>query len=163
MKKLVLYAALIATAGLVQAQDNPAPNRAGRPSFEDMDTNKDGKITQDEIQAGQDKRIEERFARFDKNSDGVITKDEIPEMPANSPRARFMPDMSKLDKNGDGKISKEEFAEMNKDGAKEMFTRLDKNGDGAITKEEMEAARAQFRQGRGGPGGGSGGEAKDTK
>lgn len=159
MKRLVLILAVMATAGLVQAQDNPGRGRGGRPSLEEMDANKDGKLTQDEMNAGQEKRIEERFARLDKNSDGAITKDEYPEIPADSPRARFMPDLSKMDKDSDGKITKTEFADANKAGAKEMFARLDKDGDGTVTKEEMEAARERFRQGQGGGGPG----AKDTK
>lgn len=169
MKKFAWIIALIAGAGMAIAED-AAPKKDGPPGggrrpgmmFEEMDANKDGKVTKDEFQGVQDKRIDEQFGRLDKNGDGSIGKDELPPAPpADSPRARFMPDLSKMDKDADGKITKEEFSAGSKELAKERFAKMDKDSDGAISKEEMEAVRAQFSGRRGGPGGE--GEKKDAK
>jgi hypothetical protein len=48
-----------------------------RPSFEDLDTNGDGRVSADEFQAGAQARITDHFNRMDANGDGVVTKDEM--------------------------------------------------------------------------------------
>lgn len=159
MKKLAWLVALLALAGVAYAEDDKPKDKGGeRPrgmfvSPEEMDANKDGKVTLEEFQAAQTKMTEARFARMDKNSDGVIGKDEIPTPPAGAGgeggRPRFMPDFTKMDKDGNGSITKEEFAESSKAMGAERFAKIDANSDGAVTKEEFEAARPQ----RGGPGG----------
>ena len=46
-------------------------------TFEKMDANGDGKVTQDEFQAAWADLLKKRFAALDANGDGVITKDEM--------------------------------------------------------------------------------------
>ena len=58
----------------------PAGPLAGPPaaySFEKMDANGDGKVTQDEYLAAQTELLKQRFAAMDANGDGVVTKDEM--------------------------------------------------------------------------------------
>ena len=158
MKKLAWMVALLALAGVAFAEDDKPKDKPERPRpgqmFEEMDANKDGKVTKDEFLASHDKMTGARFGRLDKNGDGSIGKDEIPAPPPGAGgeggRPRFMPDLSKMDKDGNGSISKDEFTAGSKEMGLERFGKMDKDGDGAISKEEVEAARAAFG---GGPGG----------
>jgi Ca2+-binding EF-hand superfamily protein len=101
--------------------------------FADIDTDSDGKISQDEFLAakppemkegqgpGQPPDPEEMFSKMDVNGDGSIDKDEMKafmeKMPAHDGKS---PDVDKMfsenDANGDGKITKKEFvtAETNR-------------------------------------------------
>lgn len=158
MKKLAWMLALLACSGIAFAEEDKPKDKPERPrgafiSPEEMDANKDGKVTLEEFQAAQAKMTEARFGRLDKNGDGSISKDEYPTPPAGvgaeGGRQRFMPDLAKLDKDGNGSVSKDEFATSTKEMGAERFAKIDKDGDGSITKEEFEAGRPQ-----GGPGGG---------
>ena len=62
----------------------PKPGGEGRqrPKFEDLDKNKDGAITEDEVEKDQWERLKKR----DKNNDGKITKDEFGQGGGGRPR-----------------------------------------------------------------------------
>ncbi len=134
--------------------------------FTQLDTNKDGFITDNEVE-GSKKALFERLVRVaDENGDKKLSKDEFAkgtqksteEKPplAGEPRrpgpggGGGIPNpkefLSRLDKNGDGKISKDEAP----DRMKENFDRLDANKDGFIGLDE-------FGRGSAGPGGRPGG------
>ncbi|CAM3516454.1 EF-hand domain-containing protein [Flavobacterium gelidilacus] len=53
----------------------------GRPNpetmFAEMDTNKDGKLSKDEVKGP----LSEKFSEIDSNSDGYISKEELKNMP----------------------------------------------------------------------------------
>ncbi len=85
---LVVVGVFLFLCGNVLAQTQPPPAGGGRDSqpqldprmekgiemmFQDMDTNKDGKISKKEWMAAQ----ERQFDRLDKNKDGSITKEEV--------------------------------------------------------------------------------------
>jgi len=57
------------------------PERPGfgppRPSIEEMDTNKDGSVSEDEFSAAWRKLNEVQFRRMDENGDGILSKDEL--------------------------------------------------------------------------------------
>jgi hypothetical protein len=81
----IILGIFIVFGGVVFAQRQPLPpgGRDVRPDprmeaaidrmFQDMDTNKDGKISKKEWMAAQ----ERQFKRLDRNGDGFITRDEI--------------------------------------------------------------------------------------
>jgi Ca2+-binding EF-hand superfamily protein len=48
-----------------------------RPSFEELDQDKSGTLTQDEFVAAATARATERFNRLDENRDGVVTQEEL--------------------------------------------------------------------------------------
>jgi Ca2+-binding EF-hand superfamily protein len=149
-----------------------------RDLFTQLDTNKDGFVTEDEVE-GSKKPLFERLVRVaDENGDKKLSKDEFAkgtqksteakpplagDRPggANRPAGGGVPNikeyLSRLDKNGDGKISKDEAPER----MKENFDRLDANKDGNIDAEEFAKAAVGFAARPGGtppgapaPGGG---------
>ena len=72
--------------------------------FDQADSNKDGALSDAEKKAAHDKHAQERFTNKDKNNDGVLTKDELPQ--------HFAERLLKLDANSDGKLTKEELAKI---------------------------------------------------
>lgn len=120
--------------------DGPGGGCGGRAAlmFQRLDTNGDGKITQDEFKAGRDAR----FAAMDQNGDGKVTLQEFQAAAKpgkQSPQGPRMQQMfQRADTNGDGVITRDEFDQK----ADLQFKRLDVNGDGVVTRDEVQQARA---------------------
>jgi hypothetical protein len=106
--------------------------------FDAMDADKDGKLTQAEIDAWR----AARFAAADANKDGALDKDELAALRLAEMQARAGEQagrmMERLDKSGDGKLSAEEMPGAA--GGGRLFARADADGDGAVSKAEAEAA-----------------------
>ncbi|MGI8977623.1 MAG: EF-hand domain-containing protein [Pirellulaceae bacterium] len=121
--------------------------------FTQLDANKDGFISDDEVE-GSKKTLFDRLVRVsDENGDKKLSKDEFAKGTQKSAEAKpplagepgragrpggegatnIKEFLTRLDKNGDGKISKEEAP----DRMKENFDRLDANKDGFIEAEEF--------------------------
>lgn len=127
------------------------------PSFEELDTNGDGKITREEMDA----RRLERIKAMDPNGDGVITLDEMKAHAGDMARQRAEQMAEKmftnLDADKDGKLSAAEALAGRmggKRGADKMFGMVDRDDDGAISKDEFDRAaeRMQKMRGEGGRG-----------
>ncbi len=153
-KVVVLSATALSLIGTVSMADGAKRgDRDGMKRFEQMDTNADGFVTKEELQA---KRAE-HFAKTDANNDGFLSVDEMAEgmstmgkgmmgqkgMMGKGMMGKGMMDASDnmkarmlrfMDENGDGKVA---IDEMPTDGMDNMFTRLDADKDGKISKEEM--------------------------
>jgi Ca2+-binding EF-hand superfamily protein len=104
--------------------------------FQDLDKNRDGKVTLEEylafFRADHPQRrqfLGYEFRKYDRNGDGFITHEEhwAPVTLADEFRG--------LDKNQDGRISPDEFLQ-----GERLFRRLDRNHDGFITWEEYSDA-----------------------
>lgn len=128
-------------------------------SFTQLDANKDGFISADEVE-GSKKTLFDRLVRIvDENGDKKLSKDEFAKGTQKSTEAKppltgepgrtgrggggafnAKEILSRLDKNGDGKISKDEAPER----MKENFDRLDANKDGNIDAEEFARSAAAF-------------------
>jgi Ca2+-binding EF-hand superfamily protein len=85
MNKNPVFIAAILTAGFVFA-DGSKHDKGGaqhhHPSFEEMDANKDGKVSLEEFKSAAPKdapaeKVEAKFKKFDTNADGSITKEEF--------------------------------------------------------------------------------------
>ncbi len=148
----------------------PRGDRADRgpgAMFNQIDTNKDGKVTWDEAWAF----IQQRFAAADPDKDGSLTQKEMeaarlrPGRPEGGPmgghmggamggpmgpqRERMVGMMFRgLDANRDGVVTLEEIRPM----AEARFRAFDANGDGAVTRDELPTPPAHPRRhGHGGP------------
>lgn len=122
--------------------------------FAAVDADKDGKITEAEMQAW---RAAEA-AKIDADKDGKLSTDELTamHMARMQERAADMAGrmVTALDSDGDGLLSAAEMAARPMPAM--LFGKLDADGDGAVTEAEIAAARdrmAEMRDGEGrGPG-----------
>jgi len=111
-------------------------------SFEELDSNGDGKITPEEM-AG---HMQARFDGADSDDDGALSRDElIARMTERRAErmAKYADHMiERHDANADGKLSMDE---MRAERQGRMFKRVDTDGDGAISAGEF----ARMREMRG--------------
>lgn len=124
-----------------EAKRGPGPRL---PAFETLDTNTDGAVTLEELNA---KRLE-RLRAMDPDGDGVITLEEMKTEAGERARlraeavaeARF----KALDIDGDGKLSAAEALSGANARPQPNFARLleraDADGNGALSKEEFDQA-----------------------
>lgn len=105
--------------------------RGDGPRFGRADTDKDGKVSLDEFNAGGEKM----FKRFDRDGDGKI------ELKGDRP---FMKRLADADTNGDDVITQDEADAF---GA-ERFKAMDGDGDGYLSKAERKAAWSERREER---------------
>jgi Ca2+-binding EF-hand superfamily protein len=143
-------------------------------SFDAIDTNKDGFLTKEELQAARGRfggrgegwkaldtdgdgklsrqevanapRLAQHFDELDTNKDGFLTPEEM--RAARHAHGGRGEGWKKLDTDGDGKLSRQEVA--NAPRLAQHFDELDTNKDGFLTPDELQAGRANFA-GRGGP------------
>ncbi len=154
---MALAAAGIAAAALTTgafAEKGPKDGLGGpfmEQRFDELDADKDGKVTEAEIQAWH----AARFAAADADKNGTLSADELTAMQVARMQERMAERsarmIKKLDANGDGQLSAEEMAQMGK--RETPFERADADGDGAISKEEALAAVDHGKSGKGGKGG----------
>ncbi|WP_068112924.1 EF-hand domain-containing protein [Tropicimonas marinistellae] len=158
MTRIILLSTAI-VSGLLVANDAIAfggPKAPGeRPTFSQLDTDGDGKVTPAEMQAFPAARAAERFKAADADGDGAISKEEltasIEQMRANRDIARAEAMLSRLDTDGDGTISQEEMTAnpgRNRTMApgERFFTWADTYKDGAISEAEFDAAANSMAQ-----------------
>ena len=107
------------------AQTPPDRTQFRQQMMERLDTNHDGKISDDEWKAGADKR----FDVADTNHDGFVTEGELK---AEREKRRAEQDARR--------------AEMREKHAHAIFTRMDTNGDGKLSKAEFEAGAQKLRE-----------------
>jgi len=145
-RNLVLAAAVLALApaALFAAEGDAPPDRGAREGdmFTRLDTNHDGVLTKDELEARGAQRIAKSFDKLDRDKDGMVTQDEMKE--ARTTRMTAMKEHAEerfktADKNGDGSLSKEETtASMPR--LAQRFDALDQNKDGQLSPDELRAA-----------------------
>ena len=96
--------------------------------FENFDTNGDGALTQEEIDAFR----AGRFAAFDGNGDKVLTLDEYQALWLDAVRERMVDRFQHLDADGDGKVTGDEF----KRPFARMVAHADRNEDGKLDRAD---------------------------
>ena len=127
---------------LTASAQQDRPHHMPGERLEALDTNGDGNISREEVDAVG----AERFAAADTNGDGAISTEEFAAaadaMEAQRRAERQARMFEHLDKDSDGVLSSEELS-MRVD---HMFSRVDKDGDGVVTEAEREDARATMRE-----------------
>jgi Ca2+-binding EF-hand superfamily protein len=104
------------------------------------DANKDGKISQTEINQNR----EQWLTDADANKDSKVDLQEFQSLWVRAHRERMVRAFQKLDRDGDGLVTQEEYTKpMN-----EIVGLLDQNGDGVLSREDLKAMRDSF-MGRG--------------
>jgi len=135
LKTTALILAL--TAGAFASTGEARDHGRERPTFEQLDSNGDGQITQDELQA----RGAARFAEADSNGDGALSRAELEAQASERMASRIDRMMERLDSNGDGQLSQDEM-QSRRDPSR-MFARLDTDESGGISQEEFEAMKTR--------------------
>ena len=110
--------------------------RHERPTFQQLDTDGNGEITKEEMQA----RMAARFAEADTDGDGKLSLDEMQAKARQraDDRAKWM--LEKFDADGDGFLSAEEMPKPKREGGMDkMFERADTDKSGGISEEEFKA------------------------
>jgi len=120
------FTGICALPALADGADGHKPDGPMRPAFSDIDTNKDGVISQAEFDAFRPQKPDGDHWRG-REHDGP---------PGRGGRMAFhRPDLKRLDTDKDGKVSLEEFiAPM-----KAHFARMDANKDGFLDETELKA------------------------
>lgn len=109
---------------------------------ERYDTNKDGKVTQVEI----DTSRADWFARFDTDKDGKLSLKEYEALWLEEHRKRMVRAFQKLDPDGDAAITLEEY----KAPLSHFVANRDRNGDGAVSKDDRgPGGKERWRRDRG--------------
>jgi len=142
-------AASFAAGFALAADETPAPagqtgqaaqtgNQTARPSpadrlFQRYDTDKNGEISRQEVDAARAARIK----AMDSNGDGRVSREERRAYMQHQMEERRAASFAALDTNHDGKIDLEEYQA---DAAK-RFARLDRDGNGGLTQAELYSPR----------------------
>lgn len=139
-----LGVALALSPVIAEAKGGPGGPRA---SFEQLDANGDGGITQAEMEAHRAARL----AAADANGDGSITRDELLaqiKSGADDRMSRRVDRMlDRLDANNDGALSQTELTAAAEKRGGRGFSRIDTDGNGSISKAEFEAMGEKRRGG----------------
>jgi hypothetical protein len=130
--------------GKLTPQDRAVRSKARADSmFAAFDADGNGQISRAEFDASREKRMERRQARGERGKPGM---ERMAHRGNGRMGGRGMGGMrGKMDANGDGVVTKAEFHAP----ALAMFDRTDTNKDGTVTPEERQAARAAWRAKRG--------------
>ena len=160
MNKLLLAGAAAASLAAGAALAKTAPATPAQPA-------KHQRVMKSETRADMQGRVAKMFARLDTNHDGFISKDEVDALQAKRQQRmeqraqRFDPSkiFARLDLNHDGKITSAEAetarnqrirakggqpAKARAAGFTGLFARADTNKDGVITQAEVDAMGAQI-------------------
>ena len=134
-----LTAAGLAAASFLVLADPGAHGKHGAMGerLKAADTNGDGLISKAEAAALP--RIAEHFDQIDANRDGQVSADELRAFHQKMRATKAAEHFKAIDKDGDGRISKAE-AQAGAPRLAEHFAQVDANGDGFVTPEEMRAA-----------------------
>lgn len=147
MKRIPLVAALAfaSSAALALAADGPGHGPRGQmhERIKQADANGDGMLSKEEAKALP--RISAHFDEIDTNRDGQITMEELRAFHKAQMQQRHAEHWKKIDTDGDGRISRIE-AQQNAPRLFERFDQIDANGDGYITPDELRAAMMQHRK-----------------
>ena len=117
--------------------------------MERYDADKDGKLTQEEINSNREAWLKE----FDANNDGKLSLDEFKQLWLKARAERIVRAFQRFDRDGDAGVTLEEYQRPLAD----IVERMDRNGDGALSKDDRRGHRKWRQRMHDGMGGGMGG------
>ena len=151
MFKRSLFAAMLLIPAIGFAADNPAAPKGERGShFKKADTDGNGTLSRAEAEKGMP-GLAKNFDQIDTNKDGQLSRDELKAFKKahkGDRKAKADERFKHADTNGDGKISKAE-AEKGAPRLAKKFDAIDTNKDGQLTQEELRAYRESKRNRKG--------------
>ena len=109
----------------------------GQMMMERYDANKDGKLTQDEI----DQNRAQWLAEFDAGKNGTLSLDEFKNLWLKARNEEMVREFQFFDRDGNGQVTGDEY----KAPLADLVANRDRNGDGALSKDD----RPQRGEGRG--------------
>ena len=114
---------------------------AGGPMqmFQEFDTNDDGRLTQDEINAAQ----AQKFSEANRDGQGGVTIEEFEPFFWQQHRQMMVRAFQFLDTDGDGEVTEAELSARTAG----MVERMDRNGDGALSREDRRGGRDRGMRG----------------
>ena len=115
-----------------------------RRRYGNVDADKDGNYTLEELRAAHPDLTQERYASFDSNGDGKVSQDEVKV----SVSAKLFENM---DTDGDGGISHSEIQTVRSSVTPEKVKRMDTDGNGLLSKDELRSAHRKHRHDGDGP------------
>ncbi|MEL6210215.1 MAG: EF-hand domain-containing protein [Pseudomonadota bacterium] len=121
-----------------------AQARGQGPDFATLDSDGNGELTREELQA----RGAVMFEEADADGNGLLSAEELAAHASQRAADRATRMIERMDANGDGQLSPEELTERRNAGR--IFDRMDADDSGTITQAEFDAARERFRERRGG-------------
>jgi Ca2+-binding EF-hand superfamily protein len=153
--KLALTALALSTLGLGTLASQAVPDGGGwgrwhghhggglRQLMERYDTNKDGKISQQEI----DDNRTEWLKRFDTDKNGSLSLKEFEALWLEAHRTEMVREFQRLDPNGDAQVTLDEYKEP----LSRLVAQRDRNGDGLLSKDDRrDEGGRRWRHDRGG-------------
>ncbi len=108
--------------------------------LERFDTDKDGKLTQAELDTARKTLLE----KHDADKDGRLTIAEFEPLWLEFSKPRMVRNFQGLDRDGDSGVTTEEFLKPYAD----TVDRLDRNGDGAVSTDDRRGRRGWWGRGR---------------
>lgn len=127
--------------GLRQARFSPRRGRVGERILRRFDTDKDGKLTQAEV----DKARAEQHAKFDTNKDGRLNLREYEALWLSVMRKRMVDAFQRHDDDGNAAITVKEFQER----FKNLVARADFDDNGVFSRDDIRQRLRQHRRVRG--------------
>jgi Ca2+-binding EF-hand superfamily protein len=116
-------------AGETRGMDMERGMGRGLAMIEQFDTNKDGTLTQAEI----DQARKDRLASFDTSKDGKLSLQEFEALWLDFTRQQMVRAFQRLDGDGDAAVTQEEYVKPTHN----MVTRADRNNDGQLNQQDM--------------------------
>jgi Ca2+-binding EF-hand superfamily protein len=113
----------------------------GERLLEQFDTDKDGKLTQEEV----DKFRAGQLAEFDADKDGKLNLEEYQALWLDVMRERMVDAFQRHDGDGDALVTLEEFQKR----FRNLVARLDRDDDGAFSRDDHRNHREKMRHRRG--------------